>query len=77
MLVIDPEVCIDCGVCVPECPVEAIVPDNDPVADAYADLNRDYAGRWPAINKRKDPPADADEWRDVPDKLKQHFNPAA
>lgn len=61
MLVIHPDECIDCGVCVPECPAEAIVPDTEPAATPeWLDLNRTYADRWPNIVARKAPLPDAD-----------------
>ena len=44
MLVIHPDECIDCGVCEPECPVEAIVPDSDPQAEKWVELNRRICG---------------------------------
>ena len=71
MLVIDPEECIDCSLCVPECPVEAIVSEDDvPEGKEHLlDLNRQLAEQWPVICERKDPPADADEWKDKDDKL--------
>ena len=74
MLVIHPDECIDCGVCEPECPVDAIKPDTDDGLAEWLELNREYAEKWPNITREKDPPADADEWRDVKDK-KQHFSP--
>jgi len=69
-LVIDPDECIDCTLCVPECPAEAIFAEDDvPVnqRDMLA-LNAELAKQWPAIIERKDPPADADEWRGKPGK---------
>ena len=68
MLVIHPDECIDCGVCEPECPVEAIVPDSDDTAGAWLEQNRTYAGLWPNITRKGEPPADADEWKDKPGK---------
>ena len=56
MLVIHPDECIDCGVCVPECPAEAIVPDTDPRAATYAELNRHFSKVWPNIATRKPAP---------------------
>jgi ferredoxin len=69
-LVIDPEECIDCNLCEPECPVEAILSEDDvPVGQRqFLELNRDLAKIWPVILKKKDPPADADDWKDVKDK---------
>jgi ferredoxin len=61
MLVIHPDECIDCGVCVPECPAEAIVPDTEPAAtQQWLDLNRHYADVWPNITGKKDPLPGAD-----------------
>jgi ferredoxin len=70
MLVIHPDECIDCGVCEPECPVEAIVPDSDDKATDWLEQNRSYATLWPNITRKGEPPADADEWKDKPDKAK-------
>lgn len=66
MLVIHPEECIDCGVCVPECPAEAIFSDADPQATPqWLDLNRKYADQWPNIVAKKPamPNADAENGR--------------
>ena len=68
MLVIHPDECIDCGVCEPECPVEAIVPDTEPDPGKWLEINTEYASKWPNINRKGEPPADADEWRDKPNK---------
>ncbi|HUC17197.1 MAG TPA: ferredoxin FdxA [Acetobacteraceae bacterium] len=70
MLVIHPDECIDCGVCEPECPVEAIVPDSDDRAATWIETNRTYSGEWPNITRKGTPPADADEWKDKTDKAK-------
>ena len=70
MLVINPDECIDCGVCEPECPAEAILPDSDDRAAAYAELNTTYSKSWPNITRKGEAPADADEWKDKPDKMK-------
>jgi ferredoxin len=69
MLVIDPEVCIDCGVCVPECPIKAIIPDTDPDASPWVELNQRLSQKWPVIRQKKPAPFDADEWKDKPNKL--------
>lgn len=71
MLVIDPDECIDCTLCEPECPVEAIMSEDDVPEEqqAFIDLNAELAKVWPVINEMKDPPADADEWRDKKNKL--------
>ena len=71
MLVIDPDECIDCAVCVPECPVEAIVAEEDVPADQqqFTELNAELAKVWPSITRTKDPLPDAEEWKDVKGKL--------
>lgn len=66
MLVIHPEECIDCGVCVPECPAEAIFSDAEPQATPqWLDLNRKYADQWPNIVAKKPamPNADSENGR--------------
>src|SRR6201987_3502335 len=75
MLVIHPDECIDCGVCEPECPAEAIIPDSDANAERWLQLNRDYSGNWPNLTRKIDAPADADDWKGKPDKFDQHFSP--
>jgi len=70
MLVIDPDECIDCTLCVPECPVEAIFAEDD-VPDAqkpFIPLNRELSAKWPAIIERKPAPPDADAWAKKKDK---------
>ena len=71
-LVIDPEECIDCTLCEPECPVEAIFAEEDLPADqeSFLQLNAELSELWPVINVSKDSPADADEWDGVEGKLK-------
>lgn len=63
MLVINPDECIDCGVCEPECPAEAIMSDSDDRAEKWAEINREFSGKWPNVTHKKNPPADADEWK--------------
>ena len=77
-LVIDPEVCIDCAVCVPECPVTAIVADTDVPADQqrFVELNARYAAEWPVLSETREPLADAEEWASVTDKLGELQLPA-
>lgn len=75
MLVIHPDECIDCGVCVPECPAQAIFPDTDPAAEPkWLAQNRTYASVWPNIVQKKAPPADADAWNGVSGKFEEHFS---
>ena len=70
MLVIHPDECIDCGVCEPECPAEAIVKDTADGAEKWVELNAKYALIWPNITETKPPPADHKEWEGKPDKIK-------
>ncbi len=71
MLVIDPDECIDCAVCIPECPVNAIYAEEDVPDDQkkFTPLNVELAKAWPSITKTKGPLADADDWKDTKDKF--------
>ena len=73
MLVIHPDECIDCGVCEPECPAEAILSDTDPEADNWLELNTKYSEIWPNISLKGDEPPDADEYKGVEGKLEKYF----
>jgi ferredoxin len=73
MLVIHPDECIDCGVCEPECPVEAIIPDSETAAEQWLALNREYSASWPNITRKKPPPDDADDWKGVDGKYEKFF----
>jgi ferredoxin len=68
MLVIHPDECVDCRVCEPECPVDAIKPDSEPGLYTWLRLNAEYAPVWPNITVKREPPDDADEWKGKPDK---------
>ena len=70
-LAIDPDECIDCGVCVPECPVDAIIDaeDSTPEQARFIELNRELAATWPVITVKAEPLDDADAWQEVTDKL--------
>ena len=70
MLVIDPDECIDCTLCVAECPVEAIFADDDVPVDQrdFIELNAELAKEWPVLTEQKDAPSDADDWQDKPGK---------
>ncbi len=74
MLVIHPDESIDCGVCQPECPVDAIKPDTEPGLEKWLGLNAEYAKTWPNITVKKDPPPDAKAWEGVAGKEKD-FDP--
>ncbi|MBU2754335.1 ferredoxin family protein [Acidithiobacillus sp. CV18-2] len=69
-LVIDPDECIDCTLCEPECPAAAIFRDDDlpEGQEEFIAINARLAKAWPAIIQKKDAPADADEWAQVQDK---------
>ncbi len=71
MLVIHPDECIDCALCEPECPVEAIYSEDEipPGQEQFLAINEELSRDWPVITEMKDPPDDADDWREVKDKL--------
>ncbi len=73
-LVIHPDECIDCGVCEPECPIEAIIPDTDEEGEKWVEFNRTYSEQWPVITKQKDPLPEAEKFKDVKNKLEEHFS---
>ncbi|MBX2806392.1 MAG: ferredoxin family protein [Hyphomicrobiales bacterium] len=73
MLVIHPDECIDCGVCEPECPADAIKADTEPGLEKWLELNTAMAQILPVITEPKDPPADRDEWLGVENKLEKVF----
>jgi ferredoxin len=70
-LAIDPEECIDCTLCEPECPAEAIFAEDDlpEGQEHFLELNAELAANWPVITEKKDAPPDAEEWDGKPDKL--------
>lgn len=71
-LVINPDECIDCGVCIDACPVDAIVEDNSntPNLKYWVELNDRLSRKWPNITAKKDPLPDAEQWNGVADKIK-------
>ncbi|WIY52518.1 ferredoxin family protein [Devosia sp. YIM 151766] len=76
MLVIHPDECIDCGVCEPECPAEAIKPDTESGLDDWLELNRKFAAIWPNLTERRDPMPEADNRDGETGKLEKYFSDA-
>ena len=76
MLVIHPDECIDCGVCEPECPVEAIIPDTGGGDDEakWLEINTKFAEIWPNITRKGEPPANADDFKDETGKFDKYFS---
>ena len=70
MLVIHPDECIDCALCEPECPVDAIFSEDEipEGQEEFVRLNAELAETWPNITERKAPPEDEAQWREVPGK---------
>ncbi len=79
MLVINPDECIDCGVCEPECPAEAIMPDTEDGIDQWIELNAKYSMEGPNPTEKKDALDGADEAKSEPGKYEKYFssNPGA
>jgi ferredoxin len=67
-LVIHPDECIDCGVCEPECPADAIKPDTESNLGEWLAINTKYAKIWPNITEIGTVPADAEDWNGKPNK---------
>lgn len=79
-LAINPDECIDCGVCVPECPINAIVQDTEmkePDLSRWLGINAKYSNIWPNITNKKSALEDAEKWNGVPNKFEEHFSEAA
>jgi ferredoxin len=72
MLVISDE-CIDCGLCVPECPVNAIYAEEDLPEDqtVFTEFNLEWSKKWPSITRKEEAPHDAEEWKDQANKREQ------
>jgi ferredoxin len=70
-LAIKPDECIDCGVCEPECPINAIEPDTNEGTSEWVKINKKFSDTWPNITKKReeDVPNDNETWRDKKDKL--------
>lgn len=60
-LVINPDECIDCGVCEPECPAEAILPDTEPNLEKWVEINTKFSAEWPNITRQRDKLPGADD----------------
>ena len=73
MLVINPDECIDCGVCEPECPIDAIEPDTNPGTEKWVEFNQTYSNQWPQITEQKDPLPDHEKYTDEQGKLEKYF----
>jgi len=73
MLVIDPDECIDCGICEPECPAKAIVPESETALE-WLELNKYYSQKWPVITTLLEPPHDADKFNGIENKKEQFFD---
>ena len=74
MLVINPDECIDCGVCEPECPVDAIVSDTEEGAIDWLELNDRYSREWPNITESKESLPNANEYENENNKFKKYFS---
>ena len=74
MLVIHPDECIDCGVCEPECPPEAILPDSEPGAEKWLEINREMSEIWPNISIKIDQMPNAEAAQNETGKFEKHFS---
>ena len=77
MLVIHPDECIDCGVCEPECPIDAIKPDTDPKVEnmeKWLLINKKFSAIWPNITKKQNPMSEHEKYKDVKDKHSKYFS---
>ena len=74
MLVIKPDECIDCGVCEPECPIDAIEPDTNESAEKWLDINKKYSEIWPNITEKKEPPKDNNKFKNEENKFEKYFD---
>lgn len=70
-LVIHPDECIDCALCEPECPIEAIISEDELNDDQqqFLEINAELAEKWPNISAQKEAPSDAKSWEEVSGKL--------
>jgi len=75
MLVIHPDECIDCGVCEPECPVEAILPDTENGVEKWIGINAKYSEIWPNISQKGKQPDNSDDYKNETNKFEKYFSP--
>ena len=75
MALIITDECINCDVCEPECPAEAILPDTESGLEQWLELNAKFSAEWPNLTTKKDSPEDADEFKGVDDKFEKFFSP--
>lgn len=73
MLVINPDECIDCGVCEPECPIDAIEPESEDNV-RWLEVNREFSAKWPSVTQNKEPLPDAEKYKDETDKFDKYFS---
>ena len=73
MLVIKPDECIDCGVCEPECPIDAIVSDTEEGSEKWLEINKKYSEIWPNISEVKEPLPDHKKYKDEKNKFDKYF----
>ena len=74
MLVIHPDECIDCGVCEPECPADAILADTDQGAETWLELNSEFSAKWPNIIQQGEALANAEEYEGMENKFDKYFS---
>jgi ferredoxin len=75
MLVINPDECIDCGVCEPECPIGAIEPESEDNVQ-WLEVNREFSQIWPSVTQNKEAMENADDYKDEPNKFDKYFSEA-
>ena len=73
MLVIKPDECIDCGVCEPECPIDAIISDTEEGSERWLEVNKKYSEIWPNISEAKEPLPDHNKFKDEKNKFDKYF----
>ena len=75
MVAINPVECIDCGVCEPECPADAIRSDSEGGLESWLALNATFSLQWPNVTQKREPPTDAAEYDGMTNKLAAYFSP--